>query len=87
MSKILLLSGCFMIGVAIVGTVSYSASIISSLRPWAFSLLIIKFLVFITIIICDDFIIQYWEIPREKFISLIIGSFLTFLIGGLIQWQ
>lgn len=86
MSKALFLAGCFLIGASISGVISYGASIIPSLRLWAFWLLIVIFCIYITAMICDDYLCQYFEIPRQQFITLMIGSFLMFLIGGSIQW-
>ncbi len=86
MNRFLFLAGCFLIGVAISGIVSYSASILPSLRLWSFWLLIVVFCIYAIAMICDDYLCQYFEIPRQQFIALIIGSFLMLLIGGLIQW-
>ena len=87
MSRFYTILGCFLIGVGVVGTVSYSASIFPQLRSWAFWMSILVAISFVIAAITDEFIVQYFEIPYKQFIFGLVGLLATVIIGGLIQWR
>jgi hypothetical protein len=86
-AKFYCLLGSFLLGVALSGLVSYSAYTFPLLRKWAFCLLLIITISFVIAGIVDEQLALWLGVSYRAYIALMIGLFVTFLIGGLIQWQ
>lgn len=87
MNKIYSLAGYFLLGMAVIGIVSYSCQTFTRLKPWGQSLGAISLIVLILLAITDDAMINYLKITRLAYLGIIIGSTIFLLVGVLIQWQ
>ena len=87
MAKVYISLGSFLLGASISGLISYSSLLFPRLRQWGLSLMLLTFLIFILVAVCDDYIIACLRITRKAFIFSVVGISLSLIFGGLIQWR
>lgn len=86
MAKVLGLIGCFLLGVNVVGLVSYTARIFPNLRPWAFWLAMCAAALFFTAAILDDYACKFFGVSQQAYVAILVTIALVLILGGSVQW-